>query len=153
MTQKEKLVAEAEASGVELTGDESVAELKALLYPEVDSEATPAEAPKVPAVPDAVAANTAHVPKGGKAEAMRDKLAAEPKVRVLVPLAPGEKAGVTQSVILNGYSLYIRKGDYVEVPQSVAEVLDVKLKHKIAVDNHPLKVDGNHPVKMDSYGS
>ena len=46
---------------------------------------------------------------------------------------------MTQSVILNGYSLYIRKGEYVEVPQSVADVLDVKLKHKIAVDNHPLK--------------
>jgi hypothetical protein len=108
---------------------------------------------ETPGPNDAVAANTAHVPRGGKVEAMRNKLAAEPKVRVLIPLTNGEKAGVTQSVILNGYSLYIRKGDYVEVPKSVAEVLDIKLKHKLAVDNHPLKVDGNHPVKMDSYGS
>lgn len=113
------------------------------------------EAPSVqsPVVHDVLATNKAHVAVGSKAEQMRDKLKAEPKVRVLIPLANGEKAGVTQSVILNGYSMYIRKGEYVEVPQSVAEVLDIKLKHKIAVDNHPLRTDGSKEVKMDVYGS
>jgi len=94
-----------------------------------------------------------HVPVGSKAEQMREKLKAEPKVRVLIPLANGEKPGVTQSVILNGYSLYIRKGEYVEVPESVAEVLEIKMKHKMAVERHPLRASGTGEVKMDVYGS
>jgi hypothetical protein len=104
------------------------------------------------AVGDPLKEATNRVAVGGKAEAMRAKLKAEPKVRVLVPLATGEKAGVTQSVILNGYSLYIRKGEYVDVPQSVAEVLEAKMKHKIAVDNHPLRADAEGGVKMAKYG-
>lgn len=117
------------------------------------SEEAKSQAPEAPAANDAIAANTAHVAKGGKAEAMRDKLAAEPKVRVFIPLANGEKAGVTQSVILNGYSLYIRKGEYVDVPKSVAEVLDVKLKHKLSLDDHPMRVKSDGKVDLDQYGS
>jgi hypothetical protein len=49
------------------------------------------------------------LPLGSKARAMRDQLAKEPKVRVFIPLANGEKQGVTQSVILNGYPMYIGK--------------------------------------------
>lgn len=94
-----------------------------------------------------------HVAKGGKAEAMRAKLQAEPKVRILVPLAAGEKEGVTQSVILNGYSFYIRKGEYLDVPQSVAEVLEAKMKNKSLANRHPLRVNGNSGVKMDEFGS
>lgn len=92
-------------------------------------------------------------PMGSKARAMRDKLAAEPKVRVFIPLASGEKQGVTQSVILNGYPMYIRKGTYVDVPQSVAEVLEAKLKHKMSVENHPSRVTADGEVKMTTYGN
>jgi hypothetical protein len=108
------------------------------------------ETPQEPVAP-VVEATGGPVSVGGKAERMRDALAQEPKVRILVPLSSGEKPGVTQSVILNGYSLYIRKGEYVEVPQSVAEVLEVKMKHKLAVENHPLRADGTGEVKMDIY--
>lgn len=94
----------------------------------------------------------AHVPAGSKAEQMRRQLASEPKVRIMVPLASGEKPGVTQSVVLNGYSMYIRKGDYVDVPKSVAEVLEIKMKHKMEVQNHPLNVSRGE-VKMEAYGS
>lgn len=107
----------------------------------------PVEEPKAPVAQ----ATGGPVSAGGKAERMRDALAAEPKVRILVPLSSGEKPGVTQSVILNGYSLYIRKGEYVEVPQSVADVLEVKMKHKLAVENHPLRAAAGGEVKMDVY--
>jgi hypothetical protein len=117
-------------------------------FEEKPVEHNPAPSPVSNALDDA----SSRVAVGGKAEAMRAKLQAEPKVRVLVPLASGEKAGVTQSVILNGYSLYIRKGEYVDVPQSVADVLEAKMKHKIAVDNHPLRADAEGGVKMDRYG-
>lgn len=98
-------------------------------------------------------AGFAPAPMGSKAKAMRDKLASQPKVRVLIPLAPGEKEGVTQSVVLNGYPMYIRKGDYVEVPQSVAEVLEAKMKHKISVTNHPDRIKSDGKVNLVSYGS
>jgi hypothetical protein len=93
------------------------------------------------------------VPLGSKAKAMRDKLAAQPKVRIFIPLAPGEKQGVTQSVILNGYPMYIRKGSYVDVPEAVAEVLQAKLEHKMSVENHPDRIKSDGVVNLVSYGN
>lgn len=84
---------------------------------------------------------------------MKERLAKQPKVRVFIPLAAGEKQGVTQSVILNGYPIYIRKGSYVDVPQSVAEVLEIKLKHKMSIENHPSRISGDGKVEMTSYGN
>lgn len=98
-------------------------------------------------------APSATVPLGGKARQMRDKLRAEPKVKVFVPLAHGEKQGVAQSIILDGYPLYVRKGQQVEVPESVAEILEIKLKHKMDVENHPSRIGGDREVKLTSYGS
>jgi len=129
---------------------------------EDEKQAAPAAEPKAEqasvqttqeAVADPFTDSTNRVARGGKAEAMREKLQAEPKVRVLIPLANGERDGVTQSVILNGYSLYIRKGEYVDVPQSVAEVLEAKMKHKIAVNKHPLRANREGGVQLDQYGS
>lgn len=93
------------------------------------------------------------LPLVGKARAMRDKLASEPKVRVFIPLASGEKQGVTQSVILNGYPLYIRKGEYVDVPESVSAVLEVKLKHKMSIENHPDRIKPDGVVKLTTFGT
>ena len=112
---------------------------------EPEVQAPKEEAVEVPAV------TGSPVSAGGKAERMKAFLNSQPKVRILVPLASGEKPGVTQSVILNGYSHFIRKGEYVEVPQAVADVLEVKMKHKLAVENHPLRADGTGEVKMDVY--
>lgn len=91
------------------------------------------------------------IPLGSKAKAMKEKLAAEPKVSVFVPLASGEKLGVTQSIVLNGYPMFIPKGKYVEVPETVRDVLSVKLKSNIA--NHPNRIDADGQVKLSVYGS
>lgn len=91
-------------------------------------------------------------PMGSKAHAMRDFLHAEQKVRVFIPLANGEKSGVTQSVNLNGYPMYIRKGEYVDVPKSVADVLEIKMKHKMSVEDHADRIGGDRPVKMTTFG-
>src|SRR5262245_60366750 len=109
---------------------------EAVQKPAASVEANVSESP-VPAAPKPAMDSSikqGHAPVGSKAEMMRQKLAAEPKVRILIPLANGEKPGVTQSVILNGYAMYIRKGDYVNVPESVAEVLETKMKHKMTVE-------------------
>lgn len=87
----------------------------------------PVEAPEVPANPTAKPADgniaADRTPLGGKALIMKNKLDAQPKVPIMIPLAGGEKFGSTESVILNGYRLNIKKGVFVHVPQQVAQVI------------------------------
>lgn len=121
---------------------------------EQDEKPAPEKEPEAPKVAEVnPLLEKSYAPVGSKAHAMKLKLQSETKVRVFIPLASGEKQGVTQSVILNGYPLYIRKGEYVEVPQSVAEVLEIKMKHKMLVENHPSRIGGDREVKMTTYGS
>lgn len=77
---------------------------------------------------------------GGKEEAdfnktvsdMKTLLSAQPKVRVFVPLEAGEtvvkntdgsKAFPFLPVSINGYRLNVPKGVYVDVPQTVADII------------------------------
>lgn len=50
-------------------------------------------------------------------------LAKEPKVNFIIPLADGEKPGASEIVNINGYQLTIKKGEMVEIPKSVANIL------------------------------
>jgi hypothetical protein len=63
---------------------------------------------------------------------MKALLASQPKVRVLVPLEAGEtvvkntdgsKAFPILPVNINGYRLNVPKGVYVDVPQTVADII------------------------------
>ena len=54
---------------------------------------------------------------------MKAVLDAQPKVRVLVPLESGEKLGEFLPVNVNGYRLNVPKGVYVDVPQTVADII------------------------------
>ena len=65
-------------------------------------------------------------PMSWEAKRLRTKaiLEAEPKVSYRIPLGFKEKKGATEVVVINGYSFVIKKGVRVEVPQSVALVLD-----------------------------
>lgn len=76
-----------------------------------------------------------------KAETMRQKLEAQPKVRFFLPLVGSEKPGVIRDIMvhgrkeqvvvsgavevvqLNGFKTFIPKGRFVEIPQQVADVL------------------------------
>jgi len=77
----------------------------------------------------------------GKAAKMKEHLAAQPKVRILIPLETGEKKGATVSVILNGYRQNIMKGVYVEVPEQIADVIMDSQKQSNILVEHPLRVD------------
>ena len=78
-----------------------------------------------------------------KAERMRAHLMEQPKIRILVPLGPGEKRGVINLVYnkqtkreeqvyvsgaylpvqLNGFKMLVAKGRYQEVPQQIADTI------------------------------
>ena len=62
-------------------------------------------------------------PVGSKAWIMKQKLAKQKRVSILIPLGAKEKAGTTTPVTLNGYRLNIMHGTYVEVPEQVAKII------------------------------
>jgi hypothetical protein len=110
MAIKSELQAKATELGLSFSDTTTVPQLKELIA----AQAGPATA-------------TPSNPVLGKAERMRQHLEAQPKVQpkvpIMIPLTPGEIAGSTESVILNGYRLNIRKGEYVHVPEQVARVI------------------------------
>lgn len=111
----------------------------------------PAPAPVEEATP--LEAFEGKSPLVGKALIMKAKLAAEPKVRFFIPLGDEEKQGTTQSVILNGYPMFIQKGTPVSIPESVADVLEAKMNQRMRVLNHPNRLGGDGTMKLDTFGS
>lgn len=87
---------------------------------EQPSDPTPieVEAPPSSAGPSAAVQTQAILAQQSMLNVMRDKYASEPRVRVKV-----HNDGPV-SVQVNGYSFLIREGIAVEVPESVAELLD-----------------------------
>ena len=67
------------------------------------------------------AARAALDPEAAKAGAA---LARQPKVSVKIPLNTLNRDDVVVPVCINGYNYFINRGETVEVPQSVAEVLE-----------------------------
>lgn len=89
-------------------------------------------------------------PLSKKAHDMRKKLINQPLVTVYIPLGHEEKVGSTHQVTLNGYTMFIRKGQAVEVPVQVKQVLDAKFAHQLAVREHPKKAKGGN-VKLQEF--
>lgn len=67
------------------------------------------------------------VEREGKVREMtvKKRLAKEPRVRMFIPLGIGEKKNAMAyiPVTINGYRIEVPKGEYVNVPQSVADIL------------------------------
>lgn len=58
-----------------------------------------------------------------KAEIMKKHLDKQPKVRMFIPLQGAEKVGTIHPVVMNGYRINVPKGQYVDLPQQVADLL------------------------------
>lgn len=89
----------------------------------------------------------------GIALATKEKLAKQPKVRMMIPLDPGEKQGAYRSVTINGYRFDVKKNTMVDLPEAVAALL--AQSYRIAsevVDNHPLNLDGAASEKRSALG-
>lgn len=59
-----------------------------------------------------------------KLQRIKESLAKQPKVRILIPKEKSETEGAFTTVQINGYMLQIKKGVYVDVPEQVADILN-----------------------------
>jgi len=62
------------------------------------------------------------------AQRMKENLNSQAKISFLIPLLPGEPEGSYETVCLNGYTLKIKKGVLISLPQQVVEILAEKYK-------------------------
>ena len=79
-----------------------------------------------------------------KAAAMKARLEAQPLVRFMIPLSPGQKLKdkPVHPVTLNGYRTLVRKGIMVDIPEQVAEELSRSLNMtSVAGEEHRLDRD------------
>lgn len=120
---KSEVIEKLTEAGIEHDPEASVKELMALL-PEGEGdgeegvgEKEGAKTPKAPAPMGSFAA------REDKIAMTKEKLAAEPKIRFMIPFDIGEKKGAYETVNINGYRLTIMKGVYVDLPESVVKVL------------------------------
>lgn len=78
---------------------------------------------------------------------MKAVLDAQSKVRVLVPLESGEKLGEFLPVNINGYRLNVPKGVYVDVPQTVADIISEAYNVYENNSATPMRADRNDDVQ------
>ncbi len=64
-------------------------------------------------------------------QAVKEHLDKQPKTMFYVPLSPGEKEGAYETVQINGYTMQIKKGVSVELPQQVVEMLANKYRVQV----------------------
>ena len=79
---------------------------------------------------------------GSRAEIMKSKLLAQPKVTMFIPRADRESELVLQPVNLNGYRLDFPKNEYIEMPQQVADELKNSLQQTSSALKRSL-IDGD----------
>lgn len=76
--------------------------------------------------PKAKSANSIEAQMTQDARDTKAALAKQPKVRIFIPLGINEKKGKCppESVTINGYRMELPKGEYVTVPQGVADLIE-----------------------------
>ena len=60
---------------------------------------------------------------GTKAERQFEFFCSQPRKTIFIPYLAGEKKGTLQTPIINGLKVGIRKGEYVDLPQGIADVI------------------------------
>lgn len=103
---------------------------------EEEQEEAPQEAPEAPAAPtpaeEAGLQRNADRALRADAQKMKKHLEAQPKVSIMIPLdngiKPEDAKKVPFTVNLNGYKMDIPRGEYVDVPKQVADVIRERLE-------------------------
>ncbi len=80
-------------------------------------------------------------------------LSKQPKVRMMIPLDPGEKAGAYRTVVINGYRFDVRKNTMVDLPESVAKLLQQAYQITSEVlEENPLNLNQANAEKQRALG-
>jgi len=75
-------------------------------------------------------------------KATEQQLEKSPKVSFIIPLGEGEAEGAFEIVNLNGYQLTIKKGEYVEIPKPIADILAAHYRINMTAGRE-YRLDGN----------
>lgn len=79
-----------------------------------------------------------------KGKRVRAHLAAQDLVKMMMPRADGESKGSTQYFNLSGFAFHLPKGEYVNVPEDVAQmIMDTFGQDQRLVDDHPKNLKNN----------
>lgn len=74
-----------------------------------------------------------------KAEQMKAHLESQPKVSILIPLEKGEKKGAFQPFTINGYRFTVPKGQMVQVPEQVAQMIADRFNVELEIRGQSLE--------------
>mgnify|MGYP003480043655 CR=1 FL=1 len=97
--------------------------------------------------------DSADVSPEGHALRTKELLSKQPKVRMMIPLDPGEKPGAYRTVIINGYRFDVRKNTMVDLPESVANLLAESYRiTSDVVENNPLNLGHADERKRSALG-
>lgn len=90
----------------------------------------------------------------GKELETKRKLMSQPKVRMMIPLDPGEKPGAYRTVIINGYRFDVKKNVMVDLPEAVANLLSSAYSITSDVlDNNALNLSAASEEKRKALGA
>jgi len=79
-----------------------------------------------------------------KALAVRRHLQSQPLIRIMVPRDANESKEATQYYSINGFSFYLRKGVYQNVPEQIADLVSETYGQDAEiVASHPMNLANN----------
>ena len=84
--------------------------------------------PVKPSEPEKATSSVIEASMERNMKSMKEHLDSQPKVSFYVPLGDNEREGDYETVQLNGYTVQVKKGVQVQLPQQIAEVLMNKYK-------------------------
>lgn len=149
---KEELVARLEGATPAETPEEPEVETPEETE-EAEEEVT--EEPEAPAKPNAkVSDREVEKQWRGDAMKMKDHLAGQKKVSIMIPLEVGVAPEVAEKIPfvcnLNGYRFSIKRGVFVEVPEQVANMIKERLESEGKIGRN-LRIDRNQNT-LDALG-
>lgn len=152
----DEIVTTEDAPAGEIPQETIDAQVAAAAAPEAPAEAIPAAASEPEARP--FGAGLKDAASGGlsldeRAQMTKEKLMREPRLRVIVPLSPGEKPGAVKVASINGYRFEIKKGQEVELPETVWNLIAKSMKASVmGPASHPMNLQNADSDKREALG-
>lgn len=85
----------------------------------------------------------------GTAAYVRKTLKEQPKRRIFIPSTPGEPKDTMHPFNINGYTVYVKKGVYVEVPETIADLAEASQNQTEAAVVNPVSSETGEPLNLN----